>query len=229
MRIQATLTAHAFGLLLSTSALAEDIWKITSLNWEPYSGAQMSSQGNSIQKLREVLQKEGIRLIVEFYPWARAQHLAKTQDYVGYFPAWPEEVSEGFIASSPVDWSEIAILKRSGEKITFENIEDLFKKYNVGLVGTYTYPKAIQDAAQKYADHADLAPHETSLLQKLSQGRHPVAITDPNVMMFLADKHGIHNVETLQILMKKELVIAFRDGEDNKARIQLLQKLLKKP
>lgn len=61
----------------------------------------------------------------------------------------------------------------------------------------------------------------------LSQGRHPLAITDPNVMMFLAEKNGIHNVEPVQVFMKKELVMAFRNGEDNKARMQLLEKILK--
>lgn len=222
-------TLSLFVLFTFSPVHAEEVWKITSLNWEPYSGAEMASQGNSIQKLREVLKKEGIRLVVEFYPWARAQHLAATKEYVGFFPAWPEEVGEGFVGSSPVDWSEIGLLKRSGETVTFQNMDELFRNYKVGLVGTYTYPKEIEDAAQKYPANADRAPHEVSLLQKLSQKRHPVAITDPNVMMFLAEKNGIHNVEPVQVLMKKELVVAFRNGEDNKARRQLLEKILKNP
>ncbi|MCP4345560.1 MAG: transporter substrate-binding domain-containing protein [Desulfobacterales bacterium] len=211
----------------TVSPHAEEIWKITSLNWEPYSGAEMTTQGNSVQKLRELLKKEGIRLIVEFYPWKRAQHKAKEKEYVGYFPAWPEEVAEGFTASPPVDWSEVGILKNSGSSVSFKSIDDLFKKYRVGIVKTYVYPALITDAMKKYPEHADGAPDELSLLKKLSKGRHSVAITDPNVMMYLAGKNGIDNVEPAEVIMKKELVLAFRNDEDNRSRIDLLKKLLK--
>ncbi|MDM8549102.1 transporter substrate-binding domain-containing protein [Desulfobacterales bacterium HSG2] len=214
-------------MIFTVNSYAEETWKIASLNWEPYSGADLTTQGNSVQKLRELLRKEGIRLIVDFYPWKRAQTLAKTKEYVGYFPAWPEEVYEGFTASPAVDWSEVGILKKSGSSVSFESIDDLFRKYKVGVVKTYAYPKTIADAMKKYPDHTDGARDEVSLLKKLSKGRHPVAITDPTVMMYLAEKNGIDNVETLKVVMKKELVVALRDDEDNRDRINLLKKLLK--
>ncbi len=214
-------------MIFAVNSYPEETWKITSLNWEPYSGAELTNQGNSVQKLRELLKKEGIRLIVEFYPWKRAQMLAKTKEYVGYFPAWPEEVYESFTASPAVDWSEVGILKHSGNRVSFESIDDLFKKYKVGVVQTYVYPKDIADAMKKYPDHTDGAPDEVSLLKKLSAGRHPVAITDPTVMMYLAVKNGIHNIEAVKVVMNKELVLAFRDDEDNMDRINLLKKLLK--
>ncbi len=210
------------------NSYAEETWKITSLSWEPYSGGQLKNQGNSVQKLRELLRKEGIKLIVEFYPWRRSQRKAKAKEYVGYFPAWPEEVSEGFIASPIIDMSEIGIMKQSGFYVNFENIDDLFKKYRVGIIKTYTYPKVINDAIKKYPHNVDASMNEMSLLKKLSKGRHPVAITDPNVMLYLSEKEGISNIEFFKLIMKKELVISFRDDEDNKQRINLLKKLLKK-
>lgn len=88
-------------------------WKITSLDWEPYSSSTMASQGNIIQKLRNLLKTEGIDLIVEFYPWKRSKFLAKKEGYVGYFPAWPEEVDPCcFFASPPIGLSEIAVMKK---------------------------------------------------------------------------------------------------------------------
>ncbi|MCP4346409.1 MAG: hypothetical protein GY795_12885 [Desulfobacterales bacterium] len=94
---------------------------------------------------------------------------------MGYFPAWPEEVTEGFTASPPVDWSEVGILKKSGTSVSFESIDDLFKKYRVGIVKTYVYPALISNAMKKYPDHTDGAPDELSLLKKLSKGRHSAA------------------------------------------------------
>lgn len=220
--------ALLFTIMISgANSYAEEIWKITSLDWQPYSGSDMATEGNSIQKLRELLKKEGITLIVDFFPWLRAKNKAKKEEYVGYFPAWPEEVDAGFVASPPVDWSELSILAQTGIDISFDNIDELFKKYKVGIVQTYVYPKVIDDAMKKYPDHVDKAPDEVSLLKKLSGGRHPVAITDPNVMLYLAAKEGVSNVVALdKIVIKKELVIAFRDDEKNRSRIELLKKII---
>jgi len=224
---------QCFGLLVlaglvisSANGRQQDTWKIASLNWQPYSGAKLINQGNSIQKLRELLRKEGIRLIVEFYPWKRAQVKARGKDFVGYYPAWPEEVKEGFFASPAIDMSEIGILKHSKSDIDFDSIDNLFEKYHVGVVKTYSYPKIIDDAMKKYPDHVHGAISEVGLLKKLAAGRHPVAITDPNVMLYLAENSGNSNTELVKVVMEKELVIAFRAGEDNVKRLKLLKRLL---
>lgn len=213
-----TLTAHVH---------AAETWKITSLDWQPYSGSEMTNYGNSIQILKELLAQKGIKLLVEFYPWKRSQFKATQKDYVGYFPAWPEEVVDGFFASPPVDWSELGVIKRTGTDISFDSIDELFKKYRVGIVKNYVYPQIIEDAMKKYPEHVAGAPQEVSLLLFLSKGRSEVVITDPNVILFLAAKNGVDNVEPMEnFKMEKELVIAFRDGDDNKARFELLKELL---
>lgn len=212
--------------LMTFTVQAEETWKIASLDWEPYSGSKLTNQGNSIQKLQEVLRKEGIRLIVEFYPWKRAQIKAGTKEFVGYFPAWPEEVAEGFVGSKAVDWSRVGVIRNTSSNVEFSSIDELFKKYKVGLVKTYVYPKEIQDAAEKYPNRVEGATSEVLMLKKLSKGRQDVAITDPDVIHFLADQEGISNIETIHIITQKELVLAFREGEDNAPRIKLLNKLL---
>lgn len=216
-------------MIFAVNSNAEEIWKITSLDWQPYSGADMVNQGNAIQKLRLLLEKEKIRLVVEFYPWKRAQSKAKAEEYVGYFPAWPEEVAEGFTASPPIDWSIVGLLKNSEIEIDTDNIEDIFRKYKVGLISTYVYPKEVTDMMKKYPYHAIESTGEVSLLKMLSSGeRFDVAITDPTVMLYLAQKEGIANVEdTGTIITQKELVIAFRKGADNQRRIELLKRILK--
>ena len=108
------------------------------------------------------------------------------------------------------------------------SIDELFEKYSVGIVRTYTYPKDIDEAIKKYPHHVEGAPNELSLLNKLSVGRGDVVITDPQVIQYLAKKEGIFNIETVKVVMKKELVLAFRDDEENRIRLKLLAKLLKK-
>lgn len=223
--ILTVISALLLTVSLTVGAQAQEVWKITSLDWQPYSGSDMASQGNSIQKLKDLLQKEGIELKVEFYPWTRAQKLAATPEYVGYFPAWPEEVTEGFTASEPVDWSEIAVLTYKGSGLQWNGVDALFGEM-VGIVGTYTYPQNIMAAASKNPANVDKASNEVALLKKLSGKRFRAAITDPAVMLYMASKQGIDNVEPLKVLEKKPLVVAFRNGADNTKRMELLKKLL---
>ncbi|MGD9731044.1 MAG: transporter substrate-binding domain-containing protein [Desulfamplus sp.] len=217
-------------IILATSSFCEEkeIWKLTSLYWQPYSGKDMADQGKSIHKLRELLKKENITLIVDFFPWSRSKQYAKTEDYIGYFPAWVEEIDEGFVASPPVDWSELGVMKKKSSNVIFHDIDELFQKYKIGIIQTYVYPKNIVDAIQKYPDNVDKTPNEVSLVRKLSVGRHIAAITDPNVMLYLAAKEGISDIETIKgSVVKKALVIAIKNDKENKKRIELLEKILK--
>jgi len=186
----------------------------------------MASQGNSIQKLRALLKTKGIDLVVEFYPWARAQEVARQEGYVGYFPAWPEEVSEGFTASSPVDWSEIGVLTCMHSGLKWTSLEALFDD-KVGLISNYKYPEDIAKLVKAKPHNVDPTPNELSLLKKLSARRFKSAITDPTVMLYLADREGVDNIKTLKILEKKALVVAFRNSPENLKRLELLMEILK--
>ncbi len=62
---------------------------------------------------------------------------------------------------------------------------------------------------------------------KLSSDRSSAAITDPKVMLHLANKEGITDLEAL-FIMKKELVMAFKDSTENRKRLKILTQLLMK-
>ncbi|WP_421863093.1 hypothetical protein [Motiliproteus sp.] len=217
------------GWLTASSVHGEEVWKIASLNWEPYSSARMTTQGNAIQKLRTLLKQQNITLQVDFYPWARAKRIAQEAEYVGYFPAWPEEVGDGFVASPVIDWSWIAVLKQAGRDVNFQQLDQLFESYKVGLVSTYVCPDAITRSALSSSGNVVYAPNEASLLKMLVAGRQDCAVTDPNVMMYLSERDGIGQIETVRTLFKKELVLAMRASADNQHRIERLKSLLQDP
>ncbi len=222
-----TLASVFFLFSLGVGAQAET-WKITSLDWQPYSGSDMANKGSSVEKLKEILKSEGIELVVEFYPWLRAQKLAKTKDFIGYYPAWPEEVTTGFIASPPVDYSSLGALTYKGSTATWIDVENAFAKYKIGVVKTYVYPKSIEDAMKKYPKHVDLTPDEESLAKKLVLKRFEIALTDPKVMGYYTDKLKITGVVPIKTIEKKELVIALRNDAENVKRIELIKAILGK-
>lgn len=212
-------------LFISGQIDAKETWFVTSLNWQPYSGAEMINEGNSVQKLKAKLRKHNIETLFEFYPWSRAQMQARQPGYLGYFPAWPEEVKEGFIASATIDWSEIGVMAMRKKDIQFSDINELFRKYSVGLVRTYVYPESISIAAAKYPENTFYADNELLLAKKLVAGRHDTAITDPLVMGYIAEKNLLEGIATVKVLLTKPLVIAMTDSEENRKRIALINEI----
>lgn len=204
----------------------KEMWHIASLNWEPYSGAEMSTQGNLVQRLRTLLEQRGVRLVVEFYPWARAQEFAKEPGFVGYFPAWPEEVQPGFIASDPLGWSDVSVMTYAGSGVEWQGLEKLFQEEYIGLIRTYDYPENVARLAKKYPQNVTLLPSETSLLKKLARGHISAAITDSAVMQYLAERMALGNLSQLARLENKPLVLAFQDTPRNRQRRDMLNALI---
>ena len=209
----------------STPAQAE-IWKVASLNWPPYTDASMTNEGNLVQKLRTLLRPYGIELQVEFYPWKRAIVLAEQPEYIGYFPAWLSEVNEGYVASLPVDYSELAAVTVPGNKVEFQGIDDLFDNHTIGIVSSYQYPPFIERVAANHPDNVTEAVSEVLLLKMLNAERFEVAITDPTVMMYLSEKYAIPPAEISKNLGRVPLVIALRNKPDNRERIRLIGEIL---
>lgn len=206
---------------------AGETWKLASLDWQPYAGKDMPNQGTAVEALRAVLQPVGIELDVEFFPWARAQEFAHTEGYVGYFPAWPEEVMEGFSASDAVAFSQIAVMTYTGSGVEWKGLETLFAEQSVGLVRTYVYPEPIRALRMQWPEHVLLLPTEESLLKKLSRQHMTTAITDPHVMLYLAEAFNIDNVMLLKDIGSKPLVVAFRATTENLKKMELLNELLR--
>ena len=191
-------------MAIMTKAYSEDTWKIASLSWPPYSGPELAHQGSSIKILKELLKKNNITLIIEFLPWQRAKYLVQTDpEYLAIFPAWPEDVFDNALLSPAIDWSEIGILKRTQQTLNFDSIDELFRNHSIGVVSTYIYPKIFDDVIKKYPHQIEHAPNERSLLMKLASGRSLAAITDPKVMLHLANEESIKDLEALFIMNER--------------------------
>jgi len=214
-------------MCLDSSLAAKEVWKVASLDWQPYSGQKLKFQGESVQKLRRLLAKRNIELKVDFFPWKRAMDFAKGKDYIGYFPAWPEEVSKGFVPTLGIDTSKIALLTYKNKLIKLDTLENIFKNNTLGIVKTYAYPKVINDLILKYPKNVFGALNETSLLKMLVRNRFSVVITDPRVIKYLAKKEGVTGISVLKVLMNKELVLSMRDDSENAERIKIMKNLLK--
>ncbi|WP_282093091.1 substrate-binding periplasmic protein [Epibacterium ulvae] len=218
-------------LLLGTSAIAAE-YKITSLNWEPYVGENLSEGGVLVDVLRQALAQAGDTLSVDYLPWARAVSKAKGDQAIsGYYPAWPSDIAEGFFASSIVYKSPLGFVQRTDSPITWNALEDL-KGKSIVVVKSYGYPPEFEALMES----GDVTIHGTSddamVVKMVAGGRADIGVVDPFVMANSlatdASMTGLSDkVEyNTRHLVEYPLVLALRDTAENRAMAAKLEESL---
>lgn len=216
-----------FVLAFQLAAAKADTWRVAALEWPPYASPDLPEGGTAVAALRRILETGGIELQVEYMPWPRAQALARSGSYVGYFPAWPEEVKTGFLGSKPLIQSYVGVVQMKQTPVSWTSLNDLFKKYRVGFVSNYVYPKDIQILIDRNKLFEAGCDNERDLTRKMAAGRLDLAITDPNVMLYFARELGIESLEANpKLITRKPLVLALPNQPASKARHQLLNELI---
>ena len=130
-----SLLAAATAVLLLVSALAmlstpaaaappvkaaKPVVRLATLEWEPYIGTRMPDQGYTAALVRAAFARQGMDVKIEFYPWARALHLARTGAVDGLMPEYfnPSREAE-FEYSAAFPGGPLVLYKRRGEAIAF--------------------------------------------------------------------------------------------------------------
>ena len=214
-----------FGLF--TSPLRAETWRIASIEWPPYAGSTLKDGGIAIRDLQLLLKRVDVDLVVDYMPWTRALTVARSAAYVGYFPAWPEEVQTGFAPSQAISQSVVGAVMLAGASHDWASLEDLFDRHRVGFVGSYVYPIDIQKEILEHYQVEDGAENEQDLARVLAAGRVDVALTDPGVLQHVAAQFSITDKPfKVRVFHQHPLVLAFTKHKGFEARRDLLNRLL---
>ncbi len=148
---------------------------LTSAEYPPYFGKELENQGFITEIIREAFNRVGYDLKIEFYPWKRAEMMAKKGLSDGMFPPWhTKEREKWFIFSNPIPPpNTIVFYKLKNKKISLETYQDL-QPYRIGSVLGYAYPKDFIEAKLKN----NIFYTDKELITKLVQRKIDLAIID---------------------------------------------------
>lgn len=163
-------------LLFTASAWAEK-WKIATLEWPPYTCLRCPDQGAGIKATREALKSVGIEVEFEFLPWVRAINEGGHPEYVGYFPAWPEEVKAEFKAGPALFTSPLGFIFQKDLKIDLKHISDLKGRIISGVSG-YGYTDEFLKLAKENFFKWSLAYSDAQNIKSVANKRVEGAIID---------------------------------------------------
>ncbi len=217
----------------SMSVNAEQVVKLTSLEWPPYTSEGLPDQGASVAVARQAFAAMGYKLEVEFFPWKRAVALAQNDPgFVGYFPEYyAAETEKTFTFSDPMGDSPLGFAERADKQHSWSTLDDL-KPLRIGTVYGYVNTEDFDAMVASGALKADAANSDDKNLQKLNAGRIDLAVIDQNVMNHLLKfqfpdmKDSIvFNAKPLEV---KKLYICFRKSESGDAAAKVFNEGLKK-
>ncbi|WDP90275.1 MAG: transporter substrate-binding domain-containing protein [Desulfobacter sp.] len=137
-------------LLLSVSAFAKDsdypTLKITTCNWQPYAGVNLTNYGFASDLMTIILNRMGYKTQIDILPWKRAMVMTKSGKYaLAYNAYYSKDRAREYAFTDPYIHSEIYLCSKKDAKISFTTLKEL-KPYRIGLVMGYVNPTAIENA-----------------------------------------------------------------------------------
>jgi ABC-type amino acid transport substrate-binding protein len=187
--ILATILAIAAGIAAAAgpAKAPRPVVRLATLEWEPYIGTKMPDQGYTAALIRAAFAKQGMDVKIEFYPWARALHLARTGAVDGLMPEYfnPSRQSE-FEYSAGFPGGPLVLYKRKADAIAFstdpEKHQDAalraLKARRFGVVRGYLNTPVFDAATYLKKEEAS---DDATNLRKLVYGRIDLAVIDRRV------------------------------------------------
>lgn len=231
--ISAALSAATLAFVMLPAAAGEGaptasslkVVKLASLEWPPYIGPSLKDNGYVYQLVERAFRVSGYELEVNYYPWARALHSAKTAALSGVFPEYySPSREEHFVFSDPFPCGPVSLYKQVGGKPEFKTSPAVdeeqalreLSQYRFGVVRGYINTEALDSA--EFLQREEARSDELNL-RKLEFGRIDLVAIDPYVARYLlsttlAKSKG--KLERMQpALDKKSLYIAFSRRDEN--------------
>jgi len=203
-------------LMISPLSRADTLY-LTSLEWPPYSGEDLSAQGASVAVAKAAFEAMGHELVVEFYPWSRAVALATNNDkYAGYFPEYYYE-SDEFLFSDPMGQGPLGFVENVNNPIDWNSLDDLTDK-TIGVVQDYVNTEKLDTMIADGELNASAVTSDSQNVLKVAGGRIDMAVIDSNVLDYLLENDpkvdmAIGKVQMNdKLLVEKDLYIAFKNN-----------------
>jgi polar amino acid transport system substrate-binding protein len=192
---------------------------MASLEWPPYTGANLPDQGETIKHAKAIFASMGYTLKVDFFPWARVVNLGlgdKTK-YVGYLPEYfDQSLAEKCEFSASVGFSPLGFAQLKSNAVKWRNLNDIAKLKGVGVVRDYLNSPDLDARIASGNIRADLAVSDIENIKKLGANRIPLIVIDENVFNYWLDNNselmGLKHIMEMnpRMLDKKNLYLCFK-------------------
>ncbi|MCG8685905.1 MAG: ABC transporter substrate-binding protein [Desulfobacterales bacterium] len=154
-------------MLLGTFSLcnAENIVRLSTINWEPYTGEKLPSHGFFSKLVVESFARAGYKVEFFYLPWARALLETKKGNFDGVMTAyWKKERTEYLHYPDTVYKVKENFVALKSNSINYAGILASLKGYSVGVLNRSIQAEELEKAGIKTQPISDQAQNVNKLL-----------------------------------------------------------------
>jgi polar amino acid transport system substrate-binding protein len=158
--------------LIVYSASAEEIITISTLEYAPWTGKNLKSNGFVNHVITESFQRKGYTVRYTYLPWQRGVIETKNGKYAALsYVYWSKDREKEFYLSDPISEEKIVFFHLKSNPIKdWKTLDDL-KNYKFGATRGYTYTKEFWEAAKSKRLMVDVTNSDLQNFKKLLAGR----------------------------------------------------------
>ena len=147
-------------------------YRMSTLEWAPYTGADLPGQGFVSATIRDALASGGHSVDIRFFPWSRAVYLVDSDPaYMAFYPAYySRERAARYLFSEPVGRSTMVFLERVEQPVRWSGYDDL-QGLRIGVVRGFVNTEELDSRIANKTLNAEEAPDDRSNVLKLAAGR----------------------------------------------------------
>jgi polar amino acid transport system substrate-binding protein len=158
--------------LIVCRASAEEIITVATLEYAPWTGKNLKSNGFVNHVITEAFQRKGYTVRFTYLPWQRAVTETKDGKYSALsYVYWSKDRENEFYLSDPISEEQIVFFHLKTNPIKdWETLDDL-KNYRFGATRGYTYTKEFWRATESKRLKVDVTDSDKQNFKKLLVGR----------------------------------------------------------
>lgn len=232
--LHAAPAASALAAATTASATAPattQVIKLTSLDWPPYTGADLPEQGEVTLFLRTLFGELGYQLQVDFLPWplAVARVHSGKEGHLGYFPEYPL-TSPDYLQTVAIGYSELGLVERRDNPLLLTDARQL-AGLRFGVVQDYLNMVKLDLLIVAGELKPQISQSDRANVLKVLSGELDAAVIDNRVLQYLLlhDKEikpGAAKLQFSQSLKEhKSLHLVLKNTAQN---VELIKKINQK-
>lgn len=162
--------------------------RLSTLEWPPFVGLELSNQGTVSTRVRSICAAAGMDLDVSFLPWKRVLMEARTGTVQGYFPEYRSaEREKEFYFSQAVGCSVVGLVHRRDMTMDWTRLEEL-ASYRIGVVDGYVNTEEFDRLVDMGILYPVKCNSDELALRMIEAGRIDAAVMDRAVFRHLSGK-----------------------------------------
>ena len=191
---------------VAIAAPTAPVTRVAADEWPPFVTAALPGDGLSGFIVGAVLERQGQRLAIDYFPWKRAVQLGLTDpSYAGFMAVWRTAEREKLCHfSTSIGSTQTVLAHLKDTALTAASLPDL-RGIRIGTVAGYSNGEMFDSMAQRGELLTDEGPNDEINVKKLLMKRFSAIVIEKHVLRYLLLSKAFSKAERERVVITENM------------------------